>query len=159
LVGKYDFTQTPNPITLWTNPSPSFLGQMEPTSGAITIGTGPDTNSAGSIYGIDRFNFRQNALTGGSSVPGFMQWDELRIGTSWAQVTPSAPARFSSIHLLPDSRVHFQVTVGAGSVTVERSSNLVNWAGWTNLISTNGTYEFFDSVTNEAQRFYRLRTP
>jgi hypothetical protein len=42
--------------------------------------------TSGSDGSIDRFNIRQNTA---ASVPAAMQWDELRIGTSWASVTPA----------------------------------------------------------------------
>jgi hypothetical protein len=81
LVGKYDFTVTPNVATLWINPDPSTFGAVsEPGTGSISATTGPDN------IVIDRFNMRQNTVT---TVPGVMQWDELRIGLSWADVTPT----------------------------------------------------------------------
>ena len=79
LVGQYDFTVSPNSVSLWINPSSSTFGYSPPASGFISANTGPDG------YTIDRFNFRQNTA---ASVPAAMQWDELRVSASWSDVTP-----------------------------------------------------------------------
>src|SRR4030095_13890352 len=43
LVGKYDFTSTPNPVFLWVNPSPSTFGApVEPVDGFVFATTGSD---------------------------------------------------------------------------------------------------------------------
>jgi hypothetical protein len=79
LVGKYDFTVTPNVARLWINPDPATFGAVSEPNGAISATTGPDN------IVIDRFNMRQNTAT---TVPDTLAWDELRIGLSWADVTP-----------------------------------------------------------------------
>ncbi|MEY2429733.1 MAG: hypothetical protein QOJ40_2618, partial [Verrucomicrobiota bacterium] len=77
LVGKYDFTASPNEASLWINPDPATLAS-EPSGGFISATTGADG------FTIDRFNMRQNTAV---SVPAAMQWDELRVGFSWVAVT------------------------------------------------------------------------
>ena len=84
LVGSYQFSNPPgvnDTVKLWINPSTATYGQVaEPATVPALIAT------SGSNYatnGIDRFNFRQN----GTSDLSNMQWDELRIGKSWAAVT------------------------------------------------------------------------
>src|SRR5262249_29775196 len=73
---------TPNAVTLWINPSASTFGAAsEPATGQLSANTGVDG------FAIDRFNMRQNTAT---TVPANMQWDELRVGGSWASVTPPA---------------------------------------------------------------------
>jgi len=80
LVGRYSFDSlAADVVSLWINPDSSTFGQAPP-SPAITAVNGTD-----STVGIDRFNMRQNTA---ASVPEAMQWDELRIGTTWADVTP-----------------------------------------------------------------------
>ncbi|MGZ4987091.1 MAG: hypothetical protein ACXWBP_03520, partial [Limisphaerales bacterium] len=55
LVGKYDFTMSPNRATLWINPNATTFGlATDPATGSISSTTG--TNG----LTIDRFNFRQN---------------------------------------------------------------------------------------------------
>src|SRR5439155_19417601 len=85
VVGKYDFTVTPNAVNLWVNPdAASFGAAHEPSTGVIAATTGTDG------FTIDRFNMRQNVASGSSSVPASIQWDELRFGFSWSDVTPVA---------------------------------------------------------------------
>ncbi len=83
LVGKYDFTTSPaNSVSLWIDPDSSTFGGASDPVGAISASTGTDNLT------IDRFNMRQNTV---SSVPAAMGWDELRFGTTWADVTPVIP--------------------------------------------------------------------
>jgi hypothetical protein len=153
LVGKYDFTQTPNPVTLWINPDATNFSTSEPGTGSITVSSGTDN------LGIDRFNFRQNVLTGGSSVPGWIQWDELRIGTNWASVTP-VPTRpqFNSLPSLLGGAVQWQATGDPGTLLVEQSTNMANWFPLTNLSSDAGVFQFTEMITNQPRRFYRLKS-
>lgn len=151
LVGKYDFTQTPNPATLWINPATSSFGLTDPADGFITTSTGTDN------LGIDRFNFRQNVLTGASSVPGYMQWDELRIGTNWASVTPIRTVPAFSSTLLADNSIQFQASGDPGSVVIEASTNLTSWEAITNVVNDNGTFQFSETTTNQPRRFFRLK--
>ena len=78
LVGKYDFTVSPNVASLWINPSPTTFGSnAEPATGFVFATTGTDG------FTIDRFNIRQNTA---ASVPAAMQWDELRIAGTWEEI-------------------------------------------------------------------------
>ena len=157
LVGKYDFTASPNAVSLWINPASSTFGAAsDPSTGVISQNTGTDGLT------IDRFNLRQNTV---SSVPAAMQWDELRVGPSWAAVTPpssSAPTVLTSLMRLTNGAIQFAYTNSSGQTcTVFASTNLTNWAatGTATQIST-GLYQFTDpSATNYPRRFYRLRLP
>jgi hypothetical protein len=82
LVGKYDFSSSPNPVSLWIDPDASTFGAAAEPTGFLSATTGTDG------FSIDRFNMRQNTA---ASVPRAMQWDELRFGTTWADVTPAVP--------------------------------------------------------------------
>lgn len=147
LVGKYDFTASPNAATLWINPkSSTFSSPSAPTNGFVTVSSGTDGPT------VDRFNIRQNTAT---SVPAAMQWDELRVGFSWAEVTPLA-ARFGSISFLPDGRLQLQALGLSGNPSIQLSSNLVDWFSLTNISSSNGAFQYFESITNAPKRFYRL---
>jgi hypothetical protein len=152
LIGKYDFSTLPNPATLWINPNSSTFGAaLPPATGFISATTG--TNG----LTIDRFNFRQNTATGSLSVPAAMQWDELRIGRSWAEVAqPPRPPRFTLAQFLPDRRIQFQAIGDPGSVAVQVSSNLTEWIDLTNLVSTNGIFDYTQPTPNQPQQFYRL---
>jgi hypothetical protein len=153
LVGKYDFTQNPNVATLWINPSTNGFGGAEPNSGFITSTTGANN------LAIDRFNFRQNVLNGASSSPGAMQWDELRVGTRWADVTPAPTAiRVTTTSIIPDGRFKMQVSANVPNIVIEGSTNLVNWSTVATLFSATGSFEYTE-VATAPKRFLRARTP
>jgi hypothetical protein len=157
LVGQYDFTVSPNVVTLWVNPEPSTFGQAaEPATGFISQTSGTDG------YTIDRFNLRQNTA---ASVPAAIQWDELRVGLSWASVTPPGPLplpRLTNPKRLPGGAFQFQYTNGDGLAgTIYASTNLADW-GFSGVATqaAPGLYQFTDSApTNYPRRFYQLRFP
>jgi hypothetical protein len=158
LVGKYDFNATPNRVSLWINPDATTFGAgIEPTNNVLTVNTGTDG------YSIDRFNMRQNTAT---SVPAAMQWDELRFGRTWAQVTPVGPAAQTPILLtnvmqLNDGAFQFDyLNVAGGSYLVYASTNLAHWesVGSATEIGSN-LFQFTDTTaTNHPKRFYQLRS-
>jgi hypothetical protein len=71
------------------------------------------------------------------------------------------PLHIDSVTMLPSKQVRMVVSGELGdSVTIQRSSNLVNWVALTNLTNATGTLEFTDgTATNGLQWFYRARTP
>ena len=89
-----------------------------------------------------------------------MQWDELRIGAAWADVTPSAEPLLLASIMFADGSFRFTYTNhGTRTYTVFASSNLTDWSsvGGAEQIET-GVYQFTDiPVTNRHQRFYRLK--
>jgi hypothetical protein len=154
MVGRYDFTVAPNSVSLWINPSPSTFGAAtDPANGFLSANTGTDG------FTIDRFNMRQNTS---SSVPAAMQWDELRIGVSWAAVTPPPDPVLINPEHLAGGAFQFSYTNGsAASFTVYASTNLEDWVflGAATQISP-GLYQFTDlAATNSPLRFYQLRSP
>ena len=156
LVGKYDFTVSPNVASLWVNPDgASFGSASEPSTGALAATSG--TEIAGLV--IDRFNFRQNTAT---SVPAAVQWDELRVGTTWAEVTDPPPPVLTGIRKLPNGAFHFGYrSVAAKSYSVFASTNLLDWAPIGSAAEVEpGIFEFTDpSATAAEKRFYQLRSP
>lgn len=151
LVGKYDPTVSPNGISLWINPTPASFGAGVEPAPTLTTVTASDGLS------VDRFNMRQNTV---SSVPAAMQWDELRFGSSWAEVTPVMPVTLSSFTVLTNGAVQFSYTNnGSPSFNVYASTNLNDWSaiGAAIQVAPN-RYEFTDATaTNYARRFYQLR--
>jgi hypothetical protein len=156
-VGKYDFTVSPNAVSLWLNPdSSTFAAASAPTNGFISVNTGTDASV------IDRFNVRQNIASGPSSVPAAMQWDELRIGLTWAAVTPLQQFTLTSPKKLGNGAFQFGYTnVSGKAATIYASTNLSAWSsvGIATQLSP-GFYQFTDPfATNYLRRFYQLRSP
>lgn len=83
IVGRYTFNSgstTDDAVDLWINPSPGTFGAGSPPAPTLTAAlTGTDLTS------IAQFTFRQNTA---GNTPAAMTFDELRIGFSWAEVTP-----------------------------------------------------------------------
>jgi hypothetical protein len=158
LVGKYDFTVSSNAVSLWINPtSTSFMSSQEPTNGFLYNNTGSDG------FTIDRFNFRQNTA---ASVPAAMQWDELRIGFSWAEVTPvtsaasSSPVTLNNVVQGSDGTFQFYYSDNTyPTFMVYGSTNLIDWAPLSNATAiAPSVYQFTDrESTNHVRRFYQLR--
>jgi len=75
-------------------------------------------------------------------------------------VAPSL-LRFESTAVVDQGQVRLVLSGEPGkSVTVRRSSDLVNWLVLTNLLNTNGIVQFMDvSASNAVQRFYRATSP
>lgn len=159
LVGKYDFSSASNAAYLWINPNSSTFGAASPpASGFLSRSDG--TNGTA----MDRFNMRQNTAI---SIPASIQWDELRFGFTWADVTPSASSFSSSgivkmtdLAQLGNGAFQFAYSNSDNrTYNVFASTNLVNWGaiGGAAQISP-GLFQFTDlTATNIPQRFYQLR--
>jgi len=72
-------------------------------------------------------------------------------------VTQPLPLRIDSISLMPGGQIRLQISGAPGHYSAEASSNLADWAEFTNLTATNTTFQVFDPETNLTQRFYRMR--
>lgn len=144
LVGSYDFTVTPNVVSLWINPDASTFGAGTPPKPVLTGNSGTDALT------IDRFNIRQNTA---ASIPAGVQWDELRVGNTWLDVTPPRPSpRFTSTSL-QSGQVRLQALGDSGNMTLQASSNLVNWI---DVTTVSGSLDYTENASN-TPRFYRLK--
>jgi hypothetical protein len=105
VVGKYQTVgplETGAPFTtddiasLWINPAPSTFGLFEP-AGALTNTQGDDitTNGVTNNHTLQSFILRQTGTTANNQVPIAVVYDELRVGTNWADVTPGVPADYN----------------------------------------------------------------
>jgi hypothetical protein len=81
IVGAYQFVAgtTNDSAKLWINPDASTFGKSEPPPTLTAVNTTTDLAS------VVRFFFRQDA----ANLTPFIEVDELRIGKSWADVTPT----------------------------------------------------------------------
>jgi len=152
LAGMYDFTVSPNEVLLWINPAPTNFGAVSAPPALLVANTGTDG------FAIDRFNMRQNTA---ASVPAAMQWDELRIGLTWASVTPPRIPQAATFVRLANGTFQFSYTnITAVSYNVYASTNLVDWTSLGAATQTfPGVYQFNDAgAMNFQRRFYQLRS-
>lgn len=142
LVGTYDFTVTPNVVSLWINPD--GLGASAPPKAVLTASTGTDS------LGIDRFNIRQNTA---ASIPKAIQWDELRVGNSWLDVTPSRPQPRFTQTSVAGNQLHLQAIGDNGNMTLQSSSTFSNWI---DVTTVSGNLDYSENIANTS-KFYRLK--
>ncbi|MDB6058720.1 MAG: hypothetical protein JWO95_2564 [Verrucomicrobiales bacterium] len=150
LVGKYDFTTSPNRATLWINPSASSFGTAESANGFISSTTGING------LAIDRFNFRQNSA---ATLPAAMKWDELRVATKWSDVTPTGASHIDFAKVLPVGRIQISATVSGSSATVQTSPDLSgSWSDAALISTPNGQLIYTEPVVSALRRFYRIKS-
>jgi hypothetical protein len=85
VVASYTFNSSSSSddvVNLWINPDPSTFGQASPPPANVTSTAGNDITPS-----IASFVLFQRP---GTPEPAAMTFDELRIGTNWASVTPQA---------------------------------------------------------------------
>ncbi len=144
LVGAYDFTVSPNVVSMWINPDATTLGVGSAPAPLLTTSAGADG------FVIDRFNIRQNTA---ASVPAAMQWDELRVGNTWLDVTPPRPLpRFVST-TINANQIHLQAIGDNGNMTLQSSTSLTNWV---DVTTVSGSLDYSENATS-TQKFYRLK--
>ncbi len=154
LVGNYTLVSgaTTNDIaTLWINPSANDFGAVTaPSSNAIVAPTGTDISG-----NISSFVFFKRSST---AEPAVMIADDLRVGTTWASVTPPAVAnKTTSMTLLSDGRVRLQGSGSAGNLIIETSRDLTTWIQVKSLFTAGGSFDYTEPATYAFQRFYRVR--
>jgi hypothetical protein len=100
VVGKYQTVGgiqngSGNPVpqddvaSLWINPASSTFGGFDP-AGALVNTSGDDiaTNAATNNHTLQSFLLRQAGTASDVRIPPGIVYDELRVGTNWADVTP-----------------------------------------------------------------------
>ncbi len=138
VVANYDIVAgTTNDVSkIWLNPT---LGGTEPAAGA-TAAPGTDFTATG----IQRILLRQDNAT---NTP-FVEIDEIRTGTTWAEVTPSAAVPTLSIAtpLTAFGNVCINTTAGPNSFTISGSNlttadvTVAALTGYTYSTTAGGTY-------------------
>jgi hypothetical protein len=139
-------------VAMWVNPDPSTYGKaVAPAPNCATNTGSSDPEMGGLPTGVDRFSWR------GTSTGVQHEVDELRIGFTWASVTPPPP-------------VSLAVQTSGPNVVVSWPTNAVGWilAGTTNLtvlfsnwpaatpIIVQGTNNTFTVPAMTGQQFYEL---
>jgi hypothetical protein len=157
IVGSYTFTGGNDISQMWINPNSTTFGAANPPTPSLVNTNGNNISSSQ----IASFIFVQRA----ANQPAAVLADELRIGTSWADVTPTAsPIRPTLMGLSGPGGGGFQFgfTNNSGhSYSVYMSTNLVNWISLGAPSEVSPAYfEFLDGdATDSGQRFYQLRSP
>lgn len=158
VVLRYTFVadETTNDLAdLWINPDPaSFGGESAPTPTVSAAITGNDTGL------IDMWAFRQN--TSGNT-PATINYDELRIGKTWAAVTP-APGTTTSIRLSFVQNGNGDIVIswptdGSQNFNLESAAELGNaiWNPVAEQIVVDGPNNTVTISPTAAQRFFRLK--
>ncbi len=139
-----------DPVQLWVNPDPSTFGAATPPVPNCSTNAGNGGASADPAAGVDRMSWRGTAGSFQHEV------DELRIGFTWASVTPPPPTFLTA-------------GVAAGSAVISWPTNQFSWTlvstmnlnggPWTTntpvvLQGTNDTYTVPGPVGG--QQFFRL---
>ncbi|MGI8964614.1 MAG: hypothetical protein ACR2H1_00830, partial [Limisphaerales bacterium] len=157
IVGSYTFgaaTASDDVCKMWINPNATNFGSASEPLTSLVATNGADLTA----NQIASFVFLQRAI----NEPALMLADELRLGKSWAEVTPF-PFPFitlTGLKKLSDGTFQFAYTNNSNqSYEVYASANLLDWAlvGSATQVSSNW-YQFTDSsATNYSRRFYQLR--
>jgi GH25 family lysozyme M1 (1,4-beta-N-acetylmuramidase) len=94
--------------------------------------------------------------TGGSELNKAECFDAVTVTCTAAPV----PILFQSVTCPVQYQARLVLTGKSNrTVTIFRSSNLVNWATWTNLVNTNGTLQVTDKSATNVRTFYRASQP
>ncbi len=157
IIGSYTFntaTTSDDVSKMWINPSATNFGTATepPTTLITTNGSDLTANQIASFVFLQRV----------SSEPALMLADELRLGATWAAVTPFPLPALGGLRYLGNGAFQFAYTNSTGrGYSVYASTNLMDWTsiGAATQISP-GLYQFTDaSATNLPRRFYQLRSP
>ncbi len=135
---------------LYVNPP---LGSPESSNSPVVTVTG--------VADVINNQIQSVLLRHNSVEPGGTLIDDLRIGTTWADVTPPAQVVSPSLRILPAATdVQFRWPVNRRGFVLEESTNLGPSAVWT-IITNNVSVSFNDFVASPAAsagaKFFRLR--
>jgi len=153
-------------VTLWVNPPTNSFGGLEPTPSIAATNTDNTTDATQIQYAFLRCN--------SSTASGVNELDNLRVGSTWADVTP--PASGVPPPLTTNSQpVITQAFLAGGDLILRGTNGVTNGvyqvlsasqsalplASWpsiaTNLFDGGGNFDSTNPIASgEAQRFYRL---
>ncbi len=152
IVASYDIIAgTANDVArIWLNTG--AIGAAEPAPDATSV-AGTDLSTAG----VGRILLRQDNAT---NTP-FVEVDELRVGTTWADVTPGGvvPTLSISSPLAAFGNVCINTTAGPNSFTISGSNltsadvNVAALTGFTYSTTSGGTYTPTLSITQAGGTF------
>jgi hypothetical protein len=103
VVGKYQTVgalqfgpgDTDDVASLWINPPSTTFGGFDP-AGALTVtGNFDMTTISATNHTLQSFVLRQNGTAGDNQIPLGITYDELRVGTTWADVAPGVAGDYN----------------------------------------------------------------
>jgi hypothetical protein len=157
VVGAYAFnslSSTDDVSQLWINPDPTTFGDSVAPPATLTDTATNDINQVASLVLFDR----------SANEPAGILADEIRLGTSWASVTPPSPPVVApplNILLVNNSAVLWWTTNSPGFI-LESAPILSASNFWSTLSSSppivGSQYVVTNSLT-PSNTFYRLRHP
>ena len=164
IVAKYTFGPSAgdDTVTLWVNPPTNSFAGIEPVASVAATTTTNTLDAAELQYAFVRCN--------SSATSGANEIDDLRVGTSWADVTPTdgpaapTPVPVITQALLLPQGVVLRGTNGvpSGVYQVLASTNVtVPVANWPSIagraFDANGNFDSTNPVTSGlSQQFFRL---
>ncbi len=157
IVGSYTFntnSASDDVASLWINPVVSSFGTAQPPAATLTASSGADISSS-TIHSFLVMNRDSTEPAGGVI-------DELRIGTSWASVTPSSGPPPVLNMAFVGGNVILSWTTNAPGFGLRSTSSLASGNTWTNVplpvYVVDGQY----TVTNNhpgTTAYFRLQEP
>jgi hypothetical protein len=139
---------------LWLNPDPASFGLAAPPPATLTNTAGTDLGGIPSFILFNR----------STAEPAGIVADELRVGSSWASVTPpAAPQVIPTLSIVPTgARLLLSWTTNAPGFNLQAAPGVSIPGGWTNVPGMPGVVGGQFVVTNGLSgnsSFYRLQKP
>jgi len=166
IVAKYTFGPSAgdDTVTLWVNPATNSFGGIEPVASIAATNSGNTTDATQLQHVFVRCN--------SSTTSGINEIDDVRVGSTWADVTPNGSAeppaatpqpRITQSFLAPGGLVLRGTNGVANGVYQVLSSTaltapMINWPPIaTNLFDASGNFDSTNPVSpSDARRFYRI---
>ena len=157
VVIRYTFSSgsgTDDVADLWLNPDPATFSSAIPPDPTVTgtlTGTDPTT--------IDMYAFRQNSA---ANTPAIINYDELRVGRTWAAVTPLAAGTPVILTIARDGTdvVISWPTEDSAGFNLESTSDIkapITWSPVGTPIVVQGSNNTVTIPASADQKFYQLR--
>jgi len=157
VVGSYSFNSgaTNDDVSqLWVNPPPSSFGLATAPAATLTNTAGGDISQIASVV-----LFNRNA-----NEPAGIIADELRVGATWASVTPPAEAPTAPVLSMASSGLTnvLSWTTNAPGYLLEATSTLGSAGTWSAVVApvyAVGDQFVVTNKTGTSATFFRLRSP
>ena len=138
-----------DPVQLWVNPDPATFGAATAPVPNCSTNAGNGGASADPAAGVDRMSWRGTAGSFQHEV------DELRIGFTWAAVTPTPPVLLSAGNVSGSTVISWSTSFVGWTLVSTTNLNGGNWTTNTPIVvqGSSNTYTVSSPV---AQQFFRL---